>query len=61
LLSLLFGAGFSNWSANIPVAEDLFDYNIFIDGQREEDKIEQVRNLKKLWDKGHPFYNIHYL
>lgn len=58
MLSLLFGAGFSNWSANIPVAEDLFDYNIFIDGQREEDKIEQVRNLKKLWDKGHPDGNV---
>jgi hypothetical protein len=58
LLSLLFGAGFSNWSANLPVAEDLFDYNILIDGQREEDKIEQVRNLKKLWDQGHPDRNV---
>lgn len=58
MLGLLFGAGFSNWSANLPVAKDLFDYKILIDSIREEDKLKQVRNLKELWDKDYPDRNV---
>lgn len=53
-LCLLLGAGFSKWSVNLPVAKDLFDFNITLDGPKEKRKIEKVIDLKQSWHKDHP-------
>jgi len=52
-LVLFLGAGFSKWAAGLPVARELFDYNIDIWGPRDARKLNSVKSLKEDWDKTH--------
>lgn len=54
ILSLFLGAGFSKWAANLPVARELFDFNIEPWGPREQKKLSAVKVLKQKWDTSHP-------
>jgi hypothetical protein len=54
MLSLFLGAGFSKWSVNLPVANELFDFDISIWGPREEHRLNHVKALKREWDIKHP-------
>lgn len=53
-LSLFLGAGFSKWAANLPVARELFDFNIEPWGPKEQKKLSIVKALKQKWDTTHP-------
>ena len=54
MLSLYLGAGFSKWAADLPVANQLFDFEIEPWGPREYKKLTIVRSLKHNWDTTHP-------
>lgn len=54
LLSVLLGAGFSKWAAELPVTAGLFDFAIDPFGVRDDRKIEVVRLAKSAWDQEHP-------
>ncbi len=49
-LAVLLGAGFSKWKAGLPVAAELFDFQLEPFGVREEGKLRLVRQLKTAWD-----------
>lgn len=53
MLALFLGAGFSKWAANLPVANQLFDFDIEPWGPREYKKLEIVKSLKHSWDISH--------
>lgn len=53
MLALFLGAGFSKWAANLPVAKELFDFDIEPFGVRENSKLERMKSLKKNWDANH--------
>lgn len=53
-LAVFLGAGFSKWSAGLPVAAELFDSHLEPFGVQEEDKLRLVRQLKAAWDGEHP-------
>jgi hypothetical protein len=53
MLALLLGAGFSKWAADLPVASQLFDFDIESWGLREYKKLEIVKSLKHNWDISH--------
>ena len=46
MLTIFLGAGFSKWAADIPVASQLFDFNIENWGPRESNKLRIVKTLK---------------
>ena len=52
--ALFLGAGFSKWAAGLPVAIQLFDFDIEPWGPREARKLEIVKSLKQNWDIAHP-------
>jgi hypothetical protein len=54
VLSIFLGAGFSKWAANLPVARELFDFNIEPWGPKERKKFSVVKALKQKWDATHP-------
>lgn len=54
MLALFLGAGFSRWAADLPVARQLFDFDIEPWGPRDNHKIDIVRSRKQSWDKTHP-------
>jgi len=54
---LFIGAGFSKWAINLPLATELFDYNIQIWGTREAKKIEDLKRTKNKWDEENPSGN----
>lgn len=54
MLALFLGAGFSKWAADLPVASQLFDFEIELYGTREAGKLEIVKSLKQKWDETHP-------
>jgi len=51
---LFLGAGFSKWAADLPVASQLFDFDIEPWGLRESKKLEVVKSVKESWDVTHP-------
>ncbi len=53
MLVLFLGAGFSKWAADLPVARQLFDFDIQPWGPRENRKLEIVESLKHDWDMTH--------
>jgi hypothetical protein len=53
-LALLLGAGFSKWAAGLPVASELFDFDLEIWGPRDARKFETARSCKESWDATHP-------
>jgi hypothetical protein len=54
MLALFLGAGFSKCAADLPVASQLFDFDIEPWGQREDRRLEIVKLLKHNWDTAHP-------
>ena len=54
MVTLIIGSGFSKWTANLPVAKDLFDFAIEPFGVREEKRLSSMRELKASWDLTHP-------
>lgn len=54
MISLFLGAGFSKWAAGLPLASELFDFNIELWGPRESQHLNDVRELKRVWDSSHP-------
>ena len=54
MLALFLGAGFSKWAADLPVASQLFDFNIEPWRPREYKKLEIVKSLKHNWDISRP-------
>lgn len=52
-LAVLLGAGFSKWAAGLPVAAELFDFQLDPFGVREKAKLRLVRQLKAAWDSEH--------
>ena len=54
MLGLFLGAGFSKWAADLPVASELFDFQIEPWGQREERRLGIVKRKKADWDQRHP-------
>ena len=53
MLTIFLGAGFSKWAAGLPVASQLFDFNIKTWGSHESKKLQIVKTLKHGWDKSH--------
>jgi hypothetical protein len=51
---LLLGAGFSKWAADLPVARQLFDFNIEPFGIRERRNLVQIRAVKEAWESANP-------
>jgi hypothetical protein len=54
MLALFLGAGFSKWAAGLPLAKNLFDFDIEPWGPRESAKLETIKLLKRNWDIAHP-------
>jgi len=54
MLALLLGAGFSKWAGGLPVASELFDFDIEIWGPRDSRRLDIVRSRKEAWDATHP-------
>lgn len=54
MLAFLAGAGFSFWAAQLPLAKDLFDFQIEPFGVREPKRLARVRQLKEAWDVTNP-------
>jgi hypothetical protein len=54
MLALFLGAGFSKWAADLPVASQLFDFDIEPWGPRENRDLDRVKSLKYNWDITHP-------
>ena len=52
--SLLLGAGFSKWAADLPLASQLFDFEIVPFGRKEHSRLEKVRSMKQLWNSRWP-------
>jgi hypothetical protein len=53
MMTLFLGAGFSKWAAGLPLASELFDFNFEPWGPRESHRLDDVRELKRLWDSSH--------
>lgn len=53
-LAVLLGAGFSKWAAGLPVATELFDFQVEPFGKQEDNKLRFVRQLKAAWDNQRP-------
>lgn len=53
-LAVFLGAGFSKWAAGLPVAAELFDFQVEPFGVQEQDRLKLVRQLKAAWDAEHP-------
>jgi hypothetical protein len=54
MLGLLFGAGFSKWALDLPLAHQLFDFQITPFGVREVTKLVRITRLKNNWDRENP-------
>jgi hypothetical protein len=53
-VSIFLGAGFSKWASNLPVASQLFDYNIIVHGKKEALELEFLKQIKGDWDTRNP-------
>lgn len=47
MVSLFLGAGFSKWAANLPVATQLFDFNITPYNQRDTQRLRSIIAYKE--------------
>lgn len=54
MITLFLGAGFSKWAAGLPLASELFDFDIVPWGPRESRRLNDTKELKRLWDSSHP-------
>lgn len=53
-IGLLVGAGFSKWAADLPLAAELFDFNVKPHNQRDAKKLRFIADLKRSWDEQNP-------
>lgn len=53
-LALFLGAGFSKWAVNLPLAHELFDFDIAPLGPRDRSKLAIAQSAKENWDRVHP-------
>ncbi len=53
-LTLLLGAGFSKWAADLPLGSQLFDFAVDPFGIREQNRLERLTKLKQDWNKRNP-------
>lgn len=54
MLAGLRGAGFSRWAADLPVASELFDFQLRTRGEREHRRVELVHEEWAAWRIDHP-------
>jgi len=54
MLGILFGAGFSKWALDLPLASQLFDFKITPFGVREAKKLASITRVKNNWDAENP-------
>jgi len=52
--AVLLGAGFSKWAVDLPLADELFDYQIHVWGPRDDHRLRIVAALKQDWEARHP-------
>ena len=48
------GAGFSKWAADLPLAAELFDFEIVPYNQRDTRRLQRITLLKDDWDRRNP-------
>jgi len=53
-VAVFLGAGFSKWAADLPLASQLFDFDIETWGPREEKFLDEVSRLRETWNLSHP-------
>lgn len=54
MLGIWFGAGFSKWALDLPLANQLFDFQIIPFGVREATKLIRIKQVKNNWDTENP-------
>ena len=54
MLGVLLGAGFSKWAANLPLAFELFDFDLVPRNDREQRRLLLLRKDKDKWDFANP-------
>lgn len=54
MIGLLLGAGFSKWAADLPLAAELFDFDIAAHNQRDARKLQRIATRKREWDGRNP-------
>lgn len=54
MLTLFLGAGFSKWAMDLPLASQLFDFQIVPFGVKEALKAQKIIRLKNNWDFENP-------
>jgi hypothetical protein len=52
-IATLLGAGFSKWSCNLPLVNELFDFNVHSDNDAEEQRVTRLKTTYQLWRKSH--------
>lgn len=63
MVSLFLGAGFSRWAAGLPVAANLFDFELVPRNLRDEHRLREMAKVYRGWKEanahGHPEEFIH--
>lgn len=54
MLAGFLGAGFSRWAANLPLANELFDFNVRVRGPRESRRFDLVEEEWLAWKSTNP-------
>lgn len=54
MLGIFLGAGFPKWALDLPLANQLFDFQIAPFGVREAKKLDKVKRIKNNWDIENP-------
>ena len=54
MIAVLLGAGFSKWAANLPLAAELFDFDITPHNRRDKQRLVRISELKCEWDVRNP-------
>lgn len=54
MISLFLGAGFSKWADNLPLAQELFDFNINPYNKRDETRLASFIKYKTEWNAENP-------
>jgi hypothetical protein len=54
MLGVFLGAGFSKWAANLPLASELFDFDVQCRHTKEQRRLELLQQDKSKWDERNP-------
>lgn len=55
---LMLGAGFSKWSCELPLASQLFDFQIYVYNKEEESRLRRVAKLYEAWIDGRTEWDV---